>query len=64
MNIQNVTRTKSAYSRAFAQKIKEARDSKAKGELITINPDNVWESIESGSKQQRAESDPDFRADV
>ncbi|WP_291036860.1 DUF2683 family protein [Dyadobacter sp. 50-39] len=53
MNIQNFTRSKSAYSDAFAQKIKEARDSKSKGELITINPENVWESIESGSEQQR-----------
>ncbi|HEY1011040.1 MAG TPA: DUF2683 family protein [Daejeonella sp.] len=53
MNIQNFTRTKSAYSHAFVQKIKEARDSKAKGKLITIKPENVWESIESGSEQQR-----------
>lgn len=51
MNIENSTSTKSAYSPAFATKIREARDSKAKGELITINPENVWESIESESEQ-------------
>jgi len=31
---------------ALDKKINQARKEKAKGELITINPENVWESIE------------------
>lgn len=27
------------------KKIKTAREEKIKGELITINPENIWESI-------------------
>ncbi|MGG7666844.1 DUF2683 family protein [Dyadobacter sp. BHUBP1] len=53
---------KSPYSPSFDEKLKEARSSKAKGELITVNPENVWESIESGLEQDRLESDPGFRA--
>nr|WP_298935507.1 DUF2683 family protein [uncultured Dyadobacter sp.] len=30
---------------ALDKKIKQARKEKANGELITINPENVWESI-------------------
>lgn len=27
------------------KKIKKAREEKIKGELITVNPENIWESI-------------------
>ena len=27
------------------EKIKKAREEKIKGQLITVNPDNIWESI-------------------
>ncbi len=43
------------YSLSFEKKVKQARSSKAKGELITVNPENVWESIESGSEQHSME---------
>lgn len=43
-------RKKNPYSLSFARKLKEARTSKAKGELITVNPENVWASIGSGSE--------------
>lgn len=43
------------YNSPFEKKLKEARSSKAKGELITINPENVWESIESGFGQDNTE---------
>lgn len=46
-------RKKSPYSHSFEKKVKEARASKAKGELIEVNPENVWESIGSGPEQQR-----------
>jgi hypothetical protein len=35
-------RKKSPSNPSFDQKVKEARSSKAKGELITVNPENVW----------------------
>ncbi|SDG56998.1 hypothetical protein SAMN04487996_12024 [Dyadobacter soli] len=41
---------KSSYSLFFEKKVKEARSSKGKGKLIQVNPENVWESIESGSE--------------
>jgi len=47
-------RKNSHQSLSFEKKVKEARSSKAKGELITVNPENVWESIESGSEQHSA----------
>lgn len=34
---------KSFYIPSFDEKVKQARSSKAKGELITVNPENVWE---------------------
>jgi hypothetical protein len=46
-------RKKSPYSLSFEKKVKEARSSKAKGELILVNPENVWGSIEAGSGQDR-----------
>lgn len=39
------------YSPSFDKKVKEARSSKAKGELITVNLENVWGSIEPGFEQ-------------
>ncbi|SEJ75955.1 hypothetical protein SAMN05216327_118158 [Dyadobacter sp. SG02] len=42
---------KNTYSPSFDKKLKEARSSKAKGELIPVNPENVWESIESRSER-------------
>lgn len=48
-------RKSSPYSRSFEKRVKEARSDKAKGELITVNPENVWDSIESGSKQDNTE---------
>lgn len=50
-------RKKAFYSPSFDKKVKEARDSKAKGELIEVDPENVWESIGSGSEQQRTGPD-------
>lgn len=44
-------RNKGPYGLSFENKVKKARSDKAKGELIPVNPENVWESIESGSKQ-------------
>ena len=46
---------KGLYSPFFEKKVKDARWSKAKGERITVNPENVWESIESGSGQDNTE---------
>jgi len=43
------------YSPSFDKKLKEARSSKAKGEMITVNPENVWKSIESGLEQHSVE---------
>lgn len=54
-------RKKSPYSHSFEKKVQEARASKAKGELIEVNPENVWESIESGPEQQSLASDQGFR---
>ncbi|MCF0075780.1 DUF2442 domain-containing protein [Dyadobacter sp. CY261] len=48
-------RKKSPYNPSFEKKVKEARSSKAKGELITVNPENVWESIESGLERHSME---------
>jgi hypothetical protein len=48
-------RKKNACIPSFERKVKEARASKAKGELILVNPENVWESIESRSEQQSME---------
>lgn len=46
---------KNIDSLSFEKKIKDARSSKAKGELIPVNPANVWESIESGLEQHSME---------
>jgi len=46
---------KDVYSLSFEKKFKEARSDKAKGELITVNPENVWDSIEFGSGQDNTE---------
>lgn len=40
------------YSLSFEKKVKQARSSKAKGELIKVNPENVWKSIESERPSQ------------
>lgn len=55
-------REKRAYSPSFDEKVKQARSSKAKGDLIEVDPENLWESIESGLEQYRAEPDQGFRA--
>jgi hypothetical protein len=33
------------YSAELDKKIKKARDEKQRGEVMTITPDNLWESI-------------------
>jgi len=40
-----------SYSPAFIKRLNEARASKAKGELIEVDPTNVWASIDTGSPQ-------------
>ncbi len=41
----NISFETSTYTQAFNNKIKSARAEKANGELKTVNPKNVWESI-------------------
>lgn len=44
-------REKSPYSASFVKKVKKAKTRITKGEFIEVDPENLWESIESGLKQ-------------
>lgn len=42
----------SPYAPEFVKKVKEAESRVYEGEYITVDPKNVWESIESGLKDK------------
>ena len=46
---------KRALTTFLLTKVKEARSSKPKGDLIKVNPENVWEGIESELEQHSTE---------
>ena len=45
MQFQKDEASTDVYSADLDKKIKKAREEKQRGELITVTPDNLWESI-------------------
>lgn len=58
--ISNNNLKKRPFNPAFIKKLNEARASKAKGDLIEVDPQNIWEKVESGSGQELPEADADI----